>query len=115
VTRLQTTGLRVAPVLHDFIEREAIAGTGLSSAAFWSGLGGLVRDFTPRDRVLLAVRDRIQEQIDEYHRGRAGEAFDEADYQRFLRDIGYVHPEPQDFTTEWIPHARRGAKALSEG
>ena len=75
MTRVQTNGLQVAPVLHDFIEREAIAGTGLSSAAFWEGLAGLVRDFAPRDRELLAVRDKIQGQIDEYHRGLAGKAF----------------------------------------
>src|SRR5829696_4389202 len=96
--RVQTNGLQVAPVLHDFIEREAIAGTGLSSAVFWGGLAGLVRDFAPRDRDLLAVRDKIQAQIDEYHRARTGKAFDQADYERFLRDIGYVLPEPDDFS-----------------
>src|SRR5215218_2335712 len=97
MTRVQTNGLQVAPVLHDFIEREAIAGTGLSSAVFWGGLAGLVREFAPRDRELLAVRDRIQAQIDDYHRARAGQAFDQAEYERFLRDIGYVLPEPEDF------------------
>ena len=98
MTRVQTNGLQVAPVLHDFIEREALAGTGVTSAAFWSGLAGLVRDFAPRDRALLAVRDKLQAQIDEYHRNRAGKPFDQADYERFLRDIGYVLPEPEDFT-----------------
>ncbi len=98
MTRVQTNGLQVAPVLHDFIEREALAGTGVTSAAFWSGLAGLVRDFAPRDRALLAVRDKLQAQIDEYHRTRAGKAFDQADYERFLRDIGYVLPEPEDFS-----------------
>jgi malate synthase len=100
MTRVQTNGLQIAPVLHDFIEREAIAGTGLSSAAFWEGLAGLVRDFAPRDRELLAVRDKIQSQIDEYHRGLAGKAFDQAKYEQFLRDIGYVLPEPEDFSVQ---------------
>ena len=100
MTRVQTNGLQVAPVLHDFIEREVLAGTGLSSAAFWSGLAGLVRDFAPRDRELLAVRDKIQAQIDEYHRAKGGKAFDHADYERFLRDIGYVLPEPEDFSVQ---------------
>ena len=77
MTRVQTNGLQVAPVLHDFIEREALAGTGVTSAAFWSGLAGLVRDFAPRDRALLAVRDKLQAQIDEYHRNRAGKPFDQ--------------------------------------
>ncbi|MBA1155900.1 malate synthase G [Microvirga mediterraneensis] len=99
-TRVQTNGLQVAPVLHDFIEREALAGTGVSSSAFWAGLAGLVRDFAPRDRELLAVRDKIQGQIDEYHRTRTGKAFDQADYERFLRDIGYLLPEPEDFSVQ---------------
>lgn len=95
-----TNGLQVAPVLHEFIEREALAGTGLSNAVFWSGLAGLIRDFAPRDRELLAVRDKFQPQIDEYHRARAGKAFDQAKYEQFLRDIGYVLPEPEDFSVQ---------------
>ncbi len=98
MTRVQTNGLQVAPVLHDFIEREALNGTGVSAEAFWKGLAGLVRDFAPRDRELLAIRDRLQAQIDEYHRARAGRPIDQAEYERFLRDIGYLLPEPEDFS-----------------
>lgn len=98
MTRVQTNGLQVAPVLHEFIEREALNGTGVSADAFWKGLAGLVRDFGPRDRELLAVRDKIQGQIDDYHRARAGRPLDQAEYERFLRDIGYVLPEPGDFS-----------------
>lgn len=98
MTRVQTNGLQVEPVLHDFIEREALNGTGVSAEAFWKGLAGLVKTFAPRDRELLAVRDKIQAQIDEYHRAHKGKAHDSADYERFLRDIGYVLPEPEDFS-----------------
>jgi len=100
MTRVQTNGLQIAPVLHDFIEREALSGTGISADAFWKGLAGLVRTFAPRDRELLAVRDKIQAQIDDYHRARAGKPLDQADYERFLRDIGYVLPEPEDFAVK---------------
>ncbi|WP_445502243.1 malate synthase G [Microvirga sp. G4-2] len=100
MTRVQTNGLQVAPVLHDFIGREALNGTGVSAEAFWKGLAGLVKEFAPRDRELLAVRDRIQAQIDDYHRAQAGKAFDHTDYERFLRDIGYVLPEPEDFAVK---------------
>jgi len=100
MTRVQTNGLQVAPVLHDFIEREAVNGTGVAADAFWKGLAGLVRTFAPRDRELLAVRDKIQAQIDGYHRARKGQAFDQADYERFLREIGYVLPEPDDFSVK---------------
>ena len=75
-----------------------MAGTGaIARDAFWKGLAGLVKEFAPRDRELLAVRDKIQGQIDEYHRARKGQAFDQAEYEQFLRDIGYVLPEPEDF------------------
>ncbi|QFU18175.1 malate synthase G [Microvirga thermotolerans] len=95
---IQTHGLQVAPVLHDFVNTEALEGTGISAEAFWSGLAGLVRDFAPRNRDLLAFRDRLQSQIDAYHRERAGQPFDPAHYERFLREIGYLSPEPGDFT-----------------
>ena len=98
MTRVQTNGLQVAPVLHSFIEQEALNGTGVSAEAFWKGLAGLVRDFAPRDRELLTIRDRLQAEIDEYHRARAGRPIDQAEYERFLRDIGYVLPEPEDFS-----------------
>ncbi len=98
--RVQTNGLQVAPVLYDFIEQEALNGTGVAPEAFWKGLAGLVRDFAPRDRELLAVRDKIQAQIDDYHRARAGKPLDQAEYERFLRDIGYVLPEPEDFAVK---------------
>jgi malate synthase len=97
MTRIQTNGLQVAPVLHEFIEREALAYTGVSADAFWKGLAGLVKEFAPRDRELLAIRDKLQGQIDEYHRARKGQPFDQAGYEQFLRDIGYVLPEPDDF------------------
>ncbi|MBF9197037.1 malate synthase G [Microvirga terrestris] len=97
MTRIQTNGLQVAPVLHDFIEREALPYTGVSADAFWKGLAGLVKEFAPRDRELLAIRDKLQGQIDEYHRARKGQPFDQAAYEQFLRDIGYVLPEPEDF------------------
>lgn len=95
--RVQTNGLQVAAILHDFIEKEALNGTGVSAEAFWSGLAGLVRTFASRDRELLAVRDKIQTQIDDYHRARAGQPFDQIEYEQFLREIGYVLPEPGDF------------------
>lgn len=96
--RVQTNGLQVAAVLHDFIEKEALGGTGVSSEAFWSGVASLIKTFAPRDRELLAVRDKIQAQIDDYHRARAGKPVDQAGYEQFLRDIGYVLPEPEDFS-----------------
>ena len=100
MTRIQTNGLQVAPVLHRFIEQEALAGTGVSADAFWKGLAGLIKEFATRDRELLAIRDKIQTQIDDYHRSRAGRPLDQAEYEQFLRNIGYVLPEPGDFAVK---------------
>src|SRR5919206_3086733 len=95
---MQVGGLSIAKVLYDFIEQEALPGTGVSSDAFWNGLGALVRDLAPRNRELLDLRDQLQSRIDDYHRTNRGKPFDAVGYEQFLRDIGYLRPEPEDFT-----------------
>jgi len=94
----QTDRLSVAQPLHAFIEREALPGTGISAAAFWSGLADLVRDFGQRNRQLLEVRDALQSRIDVYHRDRVAESLKISEYESFLREIGYLLPEIGDFT-----------------
>ncbi|WP_210485314.1 malate synthase G [Microvirga antarctica] len=98
MTRTPTHGLQVDSSLFDFIEREALPGTGVSSDVFWAGLAKLVGEFSPRNRDLLAARDALQGKIDTYHRDRAGQPIDAAPYEAFLRDIGYILPEPDPFT-----------------
>jgi malate synthase len=88
----------VVKALHEFIEREAASGTSISAEAFWSGFADLLREFGPRNRELLQLRNELQSRIDQYHRERFGEPLDVADYERFLRDIGYLLPEGDDFT-----------------
>src|SRR5215831_3680691 len=90
--------LRVAKVLHAFIEREAVTDTGISSDAFWSSLATLLREFGSRNRELLRKRDELQQKIDGYHQSQAGQPLDQADYERFLRGIGYVESEPAEFS-----------------
>ena len=92
-----THGLKVAKVLYDFIEKDALPGTGIASDAFWSGFAKLAHDLAPKNRALLARRDQLQEQIDEWHAARRGKAFDKAEYEAFLRNIGYLEPEGADF------------------
>src|SRR6266536_5604886 len=89
--------LSVAKALHEFLEQEAAPGTSISAEAFWSGFAELLRDCGTRNRQLLEVRDELQSRIDQYHRERSGEPLDLGDYERFLRDIGYVLPEGNDF------------------
>src|SRR5262249_39325614 len=89
--------LSVVKALHEFIEQEAAPGTSISAEAFWSGFAELLRECGTRNRQLLQVRDELQSRIDQYHRERSGEPLDLSDYERFLRDIGYVLPEGNDF------------------
>jgi len=91
-------GLSVAAELADFIETQALPGTGLSPDAFWAGTAGIFAQYAPRNRELLARRDTLQAQIDAWHVERAGKPIDGADYQAFLREIGYLVPEPAPFT-----------------
>jgi malate synthase len=87
-------GMRVAAVLNDFIEREALPGTGIDSGAFWQGFAALVHDLAPKNRALLAERDRLQSEIDQWHRAHPGPIADPAAYRAFLEQIGYLVPQP---------------------
>ncbi|MEO6395592.1 MAG: malate synthase G [Devosia sp.] len=97
---LEKSGLQVDARLVGFIETEALPGTEVAPQRFWSGLAGLVADFMPRNRELLAKRDRLQGQIDQWHREHGAVASDPAGYEAFLREIGYLVPEPADFKIE---------------
>lgn len=90
--------LHVAKVLYDFVQQEALTGTGISGETFWSCLDALVHEFGPRNRAVLERRDELQRQIDAYHQSHPGRSLDPSDYERFLRQIGYLEPEPADFT-----------------
>ncbi|MGW0183295.1 malate synthase G, partial [Nocardia sp. NPDC003345] len=95
--RKQVGGLQVATVLHDFVENEALPGTGIDSAAFWAGAERIITEFAPRNRALLAERDEIQGKLDAWHGEHAGADYDRAAYKQLLVDIGYLRPEPADF------------------
>ena len=90
-------GLMVAAELADFIDSQAIPGTGLAADAFWTGAADIFARFTPENRELLAKRDRMQEKIDAWHDARAGQPIDPAAYREFLTGLEYLVPEPAPF------------------
>src|SRR5690606_25465476 len=90
--------LQVDTLLYDFIQNEALPGTGVDSAAFWAGFDELMHDLAPRNRALLAERDRLQADIDDWHRRNPGPVADPAAYQAFLRKIGYLQDAPAAVT-----------------
>ncbi|KEP41698.1 malate synthase [Mycobacterium kansasii] len=89
--------LRVARVLYDFVNNEALPGTDLDPDSFWAGVDKVVTDLTPQNQELLKIRDELQAQIDKWHRHRVIEPLDPEAYRQFLTDIGYLLPEPEDF------------------
>jgi malate synthase len=90
----QRGGLQVAANLDQFVETEALPGTGIDSAAFWSGFDALVHELAPKNRALLAERDRLQTELDTWHRANPGPVRDLRAYRAFLEGIGYIVPSP---------------------
>ncbi|MGO4363894.1 malate synthase G [Pseudomonas sp. PAB10] len=94
---VQVGGLQVAKVLFDFVNNEAIPGSGLTADKFWAGADKVIHDLAPKNKALLAKRDDLQAKIDAWHQSRAGLAHDAVAYKAFLQDIGYLLPEAADF------------------
>jgi malate synthase len=95
VTEPFTVGrLRVDSTLHEFVEREALPGTGIAAARFWAGVESILAEFTPRNRALLARRDELQGRIDDWWRQHKGLPFDVVGHTAFLREIGYLQEPP---------------------
>ncbi len=95
-TRVQHHRLQIDAELARFIDTEALAGTGLSPETFWAGFDALVHDLAPKNAALLKERDRLQSELDGWHRAHPGPIQDMAAYKAFLTRIGYLVPTPAD-------------------
>ncbi|MEG1232679.1 MAG: malate synthase G [Acinetobacter sp.] len=92
--RIQKGKLAIAKELYDFIENEALPGSGIDSETYWKNFEQVVVDLSPKNKALLAKRDDLQAKIDEWHRNNK---FELEAYKAFLKEIGYLLPEVEDF------------------
>lgn len=94
--RTDAHGLQVANELFEFVNEQALPGTGVDQDHFWKSLSALVHDLAPENRDLLAKRDAIQEKVDAWHRANPGTP-EMATYKTFLSEIGYLVPQGRGF------------------
>jgi len=98
--RIERQGLQVDARMVDFLEGQALPGTGVAPDHFWSGFSALIHDLAPRNRALLARREDLQRQIDAWHIAHRGQVQDMDAYRGMLEEIGYLLPEGPDFRIE---------------
>jgi malate synthase len=94
-SRTSAHRLQVATVLHSFIQDKVLPGTGVTPAAFWKGFDAIVADLAPKNIALLAERDRLQTELDAWHKANPGPIVDMPVYKAFLEKIGYLVPSPK--------------------
>ena len=96
--RVERSGLQVDAGLAAFVEEKVLAPIGQDRDSFWSGFAQLLSRFASRNRELLEKRDHLQAQIDAWHMSRGGKPIEQGEYQAFLKEIGYLVPEPEGFS-----------------
>ena len=110
VQRVEKSGLMVDEILAKFIDEQALPDTGVDAANFWDKFSALLNDFAPKNAALLEERAEIQQKIDDWHIARKDEVHDRDAYEAFLREIGYLVEEGDDFdidTTNVDPEIAR--------
>ena len=100
--RTQVHGLQVANELYNFVNAQVLPGTGVDQEVFWKGFDQIVADLAPKNAALLAERDRLQAELDTWHKANPGPITDMVAYRQFLTTIGYLVEQPA------------GAKATTE-
>jgi malate synthase len=95
-------GLQVANTLYEFVNAEALPGTGIVAADFWKGTASILNEMAPQNRDLLRRRDELQAQIDAWHQRRRGDAVQHEEHEKFLKEIGYLVSEGEKFSIETI-------------
>jgi malate synthase len=92
--RTTCNSLQVATPLYRFIEDKVLPGTGIKSTDFWKGFDEIVKDLSPKNEALLAKRDRLQRDLDQWHKANPGPIKDMKAYRQYLQKIGYIEDVP---------------------
>ena len=100
--RVSKGNLLIDKQLFDFIEQEVLPVVQIDSDKYWQDFADIVQAFTPRNRELLAKRDQLQQQIDDWHKANPAKdgQIDREAYRAFLQDIGYLQPQGEDFSVD---------------
>ena len=100
--RVQKGSLAIDTQLYNFIANEVTPVVGIDNEKYWQEFEKIVKAFQPRNKALLAKRDEIQTQIDDWHdkNPASNGQIDKAAYTQFLKDINYIVPEGDDFLVE---------------
>ena len=92
--------LQIAEILHSFIEQEALPGTGINGLQFWQSFEELLAELSPINAQLLAKRESLQKQIDQFYREKPNYTLQQ--YKQFLTSIGYLEPTPAPFSIDTV-------------
>ena len=92
--------LKISSILYEFINKEVIPGTNTNVDDFWNKFEKAVNELAPINKSLIEKRDKIQKQIDEWHKKNKGKDFNKKEYKNFLKSISYISEEKEDFKIE---------------
>ena len=92
-----SNNLKVDENLLDFIDNEAIPGTGIDPKKFWSEFDKSIHELSPKNKELIQKRNDIQKKIDQWHLSKKGSNFEKSEYINFLKSINYIVEEQSDF------------------
>ncbi len=94
---IKINNLSVAKILFDFVDKELLKGTSISTIHFWQGFDKVVHELAPKNKKLLEFRETLQQEIDLWHKKKRSKKFDYKEYKNFLIKIGYLKREGPDF------------------
>ena len=100
MSTIDKNGLKISFTLFEFINNEVIPGTNIKPDDFWDKFAKIVHKLAPINKALIKKREVIQKKIDEWHKSNRDKVFNKKEYKKFLKSIGYIAEENEDFKIE---------------